>query len=314
MRVGIDMGGMSIKFGLVNEKNEIVAKKVIPTELDIPALELVEKMNVAVAELLKENNVEVSQCEGIGIGSPGTIDDEHGVILYSNNFHWEHVPIVAAMKKSFPVPIGIANDADAAALGEVCAGAASDVANAVLITLGTGVGGGVIINNKIFHGPLAGGCELGHTVIVCDGESCTCGRKGCFEAYASASALIRMAREEAEHTPDSKMNEMCGADLTKMNGKIPFDAAALGDAAAIRVVEKYEYYLASGITNVINIFRPQKVVLGGGVAAQRENLTGPLTELVKKQCFGGENGGIAEIVVSELGNDAGIVGAANLVG
>lgn len=314
MKIGIDIGGMSIKFGLVNQNNEIIAKKVIPTRLDVPAEELVRDMADAVLSLLKENKLTRKVCKGIGIGSPGTIDAENGVILYSNNFGWENVPIIEMMKKILGnIEISIANDADVAALGEVCAGIAIGANNAVLLTLGTGVGGGVILNKHIFHGALAGGCELGHVVIVQDGEPCTCGRKGCLEAYASASALIRMARKIAIEHPESVMHVMCGGDLDNMTGKIPFDAAALGDKPAHEVVAEYEKYLACGITNIINIFRPEKVILGGGVAAQKNNLTKPLQEMVNNMCFGREHGGIAEIVVSELGNDAGMIGAANLI-
>jgi len=183
----------------------------------------------------------------------------------------------------------------------------------VLLTLGTGVGGGVILDKKIFHGAMPGGCELGHLSIRYDGIRCTCGRKGCLEAYASASALLRIAREKSAEHPESIMNEMCGNDLEQMNGKIPFDAAKAGDEAGMEVVKEYEGYLACGIANVINTFRPEKVILGGGVAAQRENLTAPLKGLVKDMCFGGSHGYIADIVTSVLGNDAGIIGAANLV-
>lgn len=314
MRVGIDMGGMSIKFGLVNDKNEIIAKKVIPTRLDVPAKELIQDMSDTVLALLTENGITLYACQGVGIGSPGTVDNEKGAILCSNNFGWENVPIIPIMRETLKdTRISIANDADVAALGEVCAGAAAGVKNAVLLTLGTGVGGGVILNKEIFQGPLAGGCELGHMVIVQGGEACTCGRQGCLESYASATALLRMARKEAGANPDSKMNTMCKGDLANMNGKIPFDAAELGDISAQKVVEEYESYLACGITNVINIFRPEKVILGGGVAAQKENLTRPLQKMVDQMCFGREHGEIAEIVVSELGNDAGIIGAANLI-
>jgi glucokinase len=314
MRVGIDMGGMSIKFGLVNDNNEIIAKKVIPTRLDVPARDLVQDMADTVVALLKENNITLDACQGVGIGSPGTVDDEKGVILCSNNFGWENVPIIPIMSETLKDTVmHIANDADVAALGEVCAGAAADVKNAVLLTLGTGVGGGVILNKEIFQGVYAGGCELGHMVIVQGGEPCTCGRRGCLESYASATALLRMARKEAAAHPDSKMNVMCDGDLTNMNGRIPFDAAAQVDIPAQNVIEEYESYLACGITNVINIFRPEKVILGGGVAAQKENLTRPLQKMVDQMCFGREHGEIAEIVVSELGNDAGIIGAANLI-
>lgn len=313
MRIGIDMGGMSIKFGLVDEKNCIIEKWVIPTRTDVPATEMVEDMIQAVFDLLKKQNLSPGDCEGIGIGSPGTIDDEKGIILYSNNFGWENVAIVTQMKEKLPVKIRIANDADAAALGEVYAGAAKGAKSAVLLTLGTGVGGGVILNRKIFHGPLNGGTELGHMVIQAGGESCTCGRTGCLEAYASATALLRMARQAAENNPESIMNEMCENQLENMNGIIPFEAAGRGDKAALGVIEEYENYLAIGIANVINIFRPEMIILGGGVAAQKENLTRPLKEKVGGLCFGGDYGEIARIVTSELGNDAGIIGAAALV-
>lgn len=313
MKIGIDIGGMSVKFGLVDEENQITAKTVIPTELDIPYQDLVGKMADAVKQLLEEQHLTLEDCDGIGIGCPGTINDETGVVIYSNNIRWENIPLVEELGKHLPVHIAIANDADAAALGEVCAGAAKGAKAAVLLTLGTGVGSGVILDRKIFHGPLVGGCELGHISIDYKGVRCTCGRRGCLEAYASASALLRIAGEKAMEHPESVMHGMCDGNLSNMNGKIPFDAAAQGDAAGRETVEEYESYLACGIANVINIFRPEKVILGGGVAAQKENLTAPLQELVKDLCFGGELGEIAQIVTSELGNDAGIIGAANLV-
>lgn len=312
MKIGIDMGGMSIKFGLVNEKYQIVDKIVIPTRLDIPAEKMVDYMTGAVLELLEKNGLNIRDCAGIGIGSPGTVDDRRGTILYSNNFRWENVAIVSQMQKRLPVPIRIANDADAAALGEVCAGSCKGVKSAVMLTLGTGVGGGVILDGKIFHGPLNGGVELGHMVIKAGGEQCTCGRRGCLEAYASATALLRMAKQAAGENPSSIMNRMCGNRLENMDGVIPFEAAAKGDETAKKVIEEYEDNLATGIVNVINIFRPEVIILGGGVAAQKENLTIPLEEKVRDFCFGGSHGEIARIVTSDLGNDAGIIGAAAL--
>lgn len=314
MRIGIDMGGMSVKFGLVNEENRIIEKLVIPTRTDVPAKEMIQDMINAVKDLLDKAGVNISDCTGIGIASPGTVDDKNGSILYSNNFGWENVAIIKQMQEALALPMAIANDADAAALGEVKAGAAKGSKSAILLTLGTGVGGGVILDGKIFHGPLNGGVEIGHMVIQAGGEPCTCGRKGCLETYASATALLRMARNAAKEHTDSVMNEMCGGNLDNMNGIIPFEAAAKGDTVAQEVIDTYEEYLAVGIANVINIFRPEMVILGGGVSAQKENLTKPLTEKVKEYCFGGTHGEIADIVVSELGNDAGIIGAANLVG
>ncbi|MDE6627358.1 MAG: ROK family protein [Lachnospiraceae bacterium] len=314
MRIGIDMGGMSVKFGLVDRENQIVEKLVIPTRLEIPAEEMIDNMVKAVFELLSSRGLSPADCCGIGIGSPGTIDDENGVIIYSNNFDWENVNIVKQMADQISLPIYIANDADAAALGEVCAGAAKGTKSAVLLTLGTGVGGGVILNGRIFHGPLSGGLELGHMVIKAGGEPCTCGREGCLESYASATALLRMAKRAAQENPSSLMNEMCNDRLENMNGIIPFEAADKGDRAAGEVIEEYMDYLAEGIANVINIFRPELVILGGGIAAQKERLTAPLQARVDVLCFGKEHGQTARIVTSALGNDAGIIGAAGLVG
>lgn len=313
MRIGIDMGGMSVKFGLVDRENRIVEKVVIPTRLKVPAEEMIGDMVKAVSELLAKRGLSPKDCQGIGIGSPGTIDDENGVILYSNNFGWENVNIVEQMAERISLPIYIANDADAAALGEVCAGAAKDAKSAVLLTLGTGVGGGVILNGKIFHGPLNGGLELGHMVIKTGGEPCTCGRRGCLESYASATALLRMATKAAKENPSSLMNRMCNERLENMTGSIPFEAADKKDRAAGEVIEEYMDYLAEGIANVINIFRPELVILGGGIAAQKERLTAPLQARVDVLCFGKEHGQTARIVTSGLGNDAGIIGAAGLV-
>lgn len=313
MRIGIDIGGMTIKIGLVNEAYEIVDKKVIPTQSDSKSAEQVaEAMAVAVKTLLQENGLTEAECEGLGIACPGTSDPIEGVVVYSNNIVWENVPLVAYMGQYLNIPMALANDADAAALGEVLAGAAAGKDNALLLTLGTGVGGGVIINKKIFAGPLRGGCELGHTVIHMGGRPCTCGRKGCLETYASATALMQGAREKAAEYPNSLLARLCEAQNGKMEGRIIFEAHRQGDEAAIQVVDEYENALCEGIANFINIFRPEVVILGGGVSAQKEYLTDALQEKVNTMCFGGSLGEVPAITTSVLGNDAGIIGAAYL--
>lgn len=313
MRVGIDIGGMTIKIGLVNDTYEIVDKKVIPTESDVKtAGQVAQAMAEAVKALLQENGLCETDCEGLGIACPGTSDPQEGVVVYSNNIVWENVPLIGIMQKELNIPMALANDADAAALGEVLAGAASGKENALLLTLGTGVGGGVIINKKIFAGPLRGGCELGHTVIHMGGRPCTCGRKGCLETYASATALMQGAREKAAEYPQSLLNRLCEAQGGKMDGRIIFEAHRQGDQAAIQVVDEYENALCEGIANFINIFRPEVVILGGGVSAQKEYLTDALQDKVNKICFGGSLGEVPQITTSVLGNDAGIIGAAYL--
>lgn len=313
MRIGVDIGGMSIKFGLVDEEYRIVARKVIETHRNTrSAEEIIAHMAAAVKELLAENGLKPEDCEGLGIACPGTTDSVNGVVVYSNNIEWENIPILEMLKKDLDIPMALANDADAAALGEVLDGAAKGKNNAVLLTLGTGVGGGVVLNRKIFSGPLRGGCELGHTVIMRGGKQCTCGRKGCLETYASATALMEEAREAAAANPDSLMNELSGNNPENLSGKVIFDAQKQGDAAASAVVENYEENLSIGIANFINVFRPEVFILGGGVSAQKEYLTDALQSKVDTMCFGGKLGEVPKIVTSNLGNDAGIIGAAYL--
>ncbi|MEG1942399.1 MAG: ROK family protein, partial [Angelakisella sp.] len=235
-----------------------------------------------------------------------------GVVAYSNNFGWENIPLAEELGKYLNLPIAMTNDANAAALGEVVAGAAAGCKNAILLTLGTGVGGGVILDGKVFEGGFAGGAELGHVTLIAGGELCTCGRRGCLEVYASATALIRHGAEAARSCPQSLMNTLCGGDLSRMNGKIPFDAAQAGDATAKQVIEDYIRYLGEGIVNMINIFRPEKIILSGGVCAQGSALTEPLNAYTHRFCFGGDKVFIAPVITATLGNDAGIIGAANL--
>lgn len=311
MRIGIDIGGMSIKIGLVDDNKNIIAKEVIPTQADcLSAEQIIDNMADAVLKLLEANSLKTEHCESLGIACPGTVDSRSGVVLYSNNIAWENIPMLEFLRKKLPMPMFLANDADAAALGEVLAGAAMDKSNAVLVTLGTGVGGGVVLDGKIFSGFLRGGSELGHTVIKHSGKLCTCGRRGCFECYASATALMELANEKALAYPDSLMNQMAAGN--RIDGRIIFDAEKAGDIAAKEVVEQYEEDLSVGLVNIINIFRPEVVILGGGVSAQGKYLTDVLQEKAEKMCFGGTIGEVAKIVTSELKNDAGIIGAAYL--
>lgn len=313
MRIGIDIGGMSIKLGIVDDKYEIIAKKVITTNSQNQTqTEIAEAIAQAVCKLAEEKKMKLSEFNCVGIACPGTVDSREGMVLYSNNLKWESLPLLEIMKQYIPVSMALANDADAAALGEVLAGAAKEKKNAVLLTLGTGVGGGVILDGRIFSGILRGGCELGHMVIRQGGKLCTCGRRGCLEQYASATALMTAAREVAKQNKESLMAQMCGYNLEQLNGKHIFDAAQMGDAAAITVIDKYEENLSEGIANLINIFRPEIVILGGGVSAQGKKLTDALQDKVNSICFGGRYGEIPPIVTSVLGNDAGIIGAAYL--
>lgn len=311
-RAGIDLGGTNIKAGIVDENQKILAEDSVPTRVERPYQEIIKDMADLVKNLLNKIHATDAELSGVGVGSPGTVDAANGVVLYSNNFDWDNVPLAAELGKYFTCPIKVSNDANCAALGEVKAGAAREIKNAILITLGTGVGGGVIIDGQVFEGAHAGGAELGHTSLIFGGELCTCGRRGCVEAYVSATGLIREAKRAAEKDPQSVMNELCKRDLSNMNGKIPFDAAEQKDPAGMKVVNDYITYLGESIANYVNIFRPDVILLSGGICNQKEKLTEPLTEYIKTKCFGGEKAFIPEVRCAILGNSAGIIGAANL--
>ncbi|MGN1159682.1 MAG: ROK family protein [Lachnospiraceae bacterium] len=312
-RVGIDLGGTNIKAGIVNEDQQIVRESSIPTLVERGALPIMEDMAELVERLLAEEGLTKEHVAGIGIGSPGMIDAASGTVVYSNNFDWENVPLGAYLEEKLGLPVRVSNDANCAALGEVKAGAAKDCRNCVMITLGTGVGGGVVMEGRIFEGGHAGGAELGHTTLIAGGEPCTCGRNGCFEAYASATALIRDTKRAAQANEKSMIWRLCDGDLEKIDGKTVFDAMQTGDETARRVVKQYLTYLGEGIVNMVNIFRPDKVLLSGGVCNQGKNLTVPLQEYVQKNSFAKEKGYVPEIAIATLGNLAGILGAAALV-
>lgn len=313
MRIGIDIGGTTIKLGIVEEGNRITARKVIDTDSDrLSAEQVLINTAEAAKALLTENGYREQDCEFVGIACPGTCDSKAGNVPYSNNLNWKDVPLTKIMTEHLQIPCALANDADGAALGEVIAGAAKGKNNAVMLTLGTGVGGGVILNGRIFTGALLGGCELGHMLLKKGGRRCTCGRRGCLEAYASASGMIRTAKKNMEKYPHSVLWKMCGGKTDGLNAKMIYDACKQGDRAAAKTVENFNECLSEGIANVVNVFRPEVVIIGGGVSAQGEYLLDALKKRVGKLCFGGENGQLPEIVCAKLGNDAGIIGAANL--
>lgn len=312
-RIGIDLGGTNIKAGIVNENDQILLEKSIPTKAHRPADEVIHDMAELAEALIREAGGRRSQFLGTGIGSPGTVDAKTGVVVYSNNFGWEKVPLGERMSDALRMLVRVSNDANCAALGEVKAGAARKYANCVLITLGTGVGSGIVIGGHIFEGAHAGGAELGHTSLVADGEACTCGRRGCLEAYVSATALIRDTHRAAVANPDSLLWRFCGGDLENINGRTAFDAAAKGDPCAQTVVERYIRFLGEGIVNAVNLFRPDIVLLGGGICKQGEVLTKPLNAYVRQHCFAGDKGFLPEIGIAELENSAGMIGAAALI-
>ena len=306
-RIGIDLGGTNIAVGVVDDRHRIVAEASLPTGAHRPAEQVVADMCRAVELALDKAGLTPADCASIGVGAPGTCDPERGVVICSYNLNWFDVPLCAMLTAHFGLPARLSNDANCAALAETVAGAAVGCRNMMLITLGTGVGGGIIVDGRIVSGLGGAGGEPGHSLLVLDGEPCTCGRRGCWEVYASATALIRQGREAAAAHPTSLLNR-----YPELTGRDVFDAADAGDEAAQAVLERYYVYVAAGITDLVNILSPEMVLIGGGISRQGERLLCPIRRYVAANCFGGENRPQPIIQAAQLGNEAGIIGAAAL--
>lgn len=310
-RIGVDLGGTNIAVGIMDYNFKLIKKGSTPTPAK-DAEAIVDTIVCFSLALAEEAGIPFSEIDALGVATPGIVNRTTGEIVYANNIQFHHFPLTDKLSEKLPLSeIYLENDANAAALGEAKAGAARGAVNSVMITLGTGVGGGIIIGGDVYMGSNCAAGELGHIVIEKDGHPCSCGRRGCWESYSSATALIRMTREKMELCPDSLMHEAARKE-GKVNGRTAFDAARKGDAAAREVVDTYISYLACGITSVINIFQPEVVVIGGGVSNERENLLCPLIPKVLSEVYGGSYLKTADIRIAELGNDAGIIGAACL--
>ena len=300
--IGIDFGGTFIKGGLVDETGEILALESVPTLAEEGVFAVIERIKKLIDKLSEGYNV-----QGIGLGIPGLIDCEKGEVVVSGNIGWERVKIVGELKKQYSCPIKITNDANAAALGESRFGSGKRYSSSVFITIGTGIGSGIIIDNKIFSGNNGAGAEIGHMIIRKNGEKCTCGNRGCFESYASANALIRETKKAIEKTSDTLMKSV---PLSEVDGKTAFIFADK-DAAAKKVLDEYLTNLSIGITNVANIFRPEAIILGGGISKEGDRLINPIKEYLKAHVYAKALGPKVEIVCSTLKN-AGVCGAAAL--
>lgn len=306
---GIDLGGTNIKCGIVDETGKIIIQESVPTHSEKGFSYVTETMANLVIKLVRANKIDVN---AVGVGSPGMIDGERGVVVYSNNLAWQKAPLAAELKNRLQIPVRITNDANAAAYGEYTCGAGKKYKSIVLLTLGTGVGSGIVIDGKLFEGNRGAGAELGHETIRFGGEKCSCGRRGCLEAYASATALIRQTKRAMEKDRQSKLWELCGSDINNVNGKTAFDGLRSGDTTAKKVVNAFIRYLAEGITNIVNAFRPEAILLGGGISREGKILIEPLKRKVQNLAFGKFIYSPVEMLVATMGNLAGIVGAALL--
>ena len=302
MYIGIDVGGMSIKAGLVTEEGKLVAKHSVPTPLDTNE-SFCNAMYEAVKGAMEKGGVSEG-IKAVGIGAPGVVDRENVCLLYSNNIPYKNAPVGEFLKKRLGVPVFVENDANCAALGEYYM--AENAKNFVFITLGTGVGGGIVINGKLFIGTNGAGAELGHVVTHAGGRKCTCGRYGCWEAYASTSGLMKLTEEN---------RDKLGLDRNeKITGKTAFDLMRKGNEEANRVCDEWIEEVALGITNVVNIFQPDEVVVGGAIAKEGDTILKPVISYVAKNDFTASQKDLkkSKIIAPRAGDDAGIIGAALL--
>ncbi len=309
--IGVDLGGTNIVVGVVDENYRIIATAKCKTNSPRSADAILEDIARLSREAMKKAGLPMEKAVFIGIGSPGTCNIDTGMVEYANNLGFVNVPVCKIMHEKLGLPVYIENDANAAALGEAKAGAAKGANSCVCITLGTGVGGGIIIDGKIYGGFNFSGAEVGHIVIEQNGEPCTCGRNGCWEAYASATALVRQTKKAMQENPDSQMWKIAGS-LDSVNGLTAFNAMRVGDAAGTAVVDQYIAYVACGVTNMVNIFQPEILCIGGGVSREGETLLAPLRKHVEAERYSRYSDKQTKICVATLGNDAGIIGAACL--
>ncbi len=311
--IGIDLGGTNIKAGLCNYVGDLIIKKSVKVGKSATATEIVEAMASLCRSLLVDTEIPMESIDYVGLAAPGTADADKGMIVYANNLPFMKYPIADEFIKRFPVSkLYIENDANAAALGEAMCGGAKGLSDVVVVTLGTGVGGGVIIKKHVLSGFNFAAGELGHMVIDVGGRPCSCGRKGCWEAYSSATALINFTKEAMRKDIESAMWEICGGDIDKVDGQTAFRAAEKNDKSAKIVVHDYILNLACGIVNIINIFQPEAICVGGGISNEGDNLFKPLLEYINLEQYSRYCEKKTDIRLALLGNDAGIIGAAML--
>ncbi len=310
--LGIDLGGTNIAAGIVDEAMNLVYKTSIPTESKAGPEAVIARMADVAKQAIEGGGISIDDVKSIGIGSPGAIDTEKGVVIYANNLGFSNLPMADMLGKYFPgKPIYVENDANVAAWAEANCGAAAGTKDSVTVTLGTGVGGGIVINGKLYCGFNHAGGELGHIVINEGGRPCTCGRKGCWEAYASVSGLIKTTQEHMEKNPDTLMWKIAGS-LDKVNGLTSFDAMRKGDEEAKKVVDEYLHSVATGTVDILNVLQPEVLCIGGGISKEGDNLLIPIREMAEKEMYARLNKTKTEIRIAKLGNDAGIIGAALL--
>lgn len=308
--VGIDIGGMTIKGGIVDEKGNILYKKSIVTSPGKEDRLIVDDIAGLVNDLV-QNGASGEEIQGVGIGCPGSIYDEKGIVRYSCNINFRNTPMAKMIEEKTGIKkVRLSNDANCAALGETLFGAGNGAKNSVMVTLGTGVGTGIVANGQLITGNRSAGGEGGHITINLGGATCGCGKKGCYEAYASATALMNQIQVACEKHPESELAK--AVEENGINGKVVFDCAQNGDKVAMAVVKRYIKYVGIGLVNFANIFFPEVIIIGGGISNQGDNIIKPLQRYVTRNVYGAVYSPKIKVVAATLKNDAGIIGAAAL--
>ena len=311
-RIGVDLGGTNIAVGVIDKNNRIIGRGKMKTNSPRPAEEILRDIVAAIDLALADAGLTRADIASVGIGTPGTVNREAGVIEYANNLGFNKVPAVEILKSMFDTQYKLENDANCAALGEALAGAGVGKKSFVAVTLGTGVGGGIILDGEVLSGCNGAGGELGHMVIEMDGEACNCGRVGCWERYASATALVCQTKEKMKQCPDSYMWKLTDGVLENAGGRTAFDAMRAGDKAGTEVVDAYISYIAVGTVNIVNMLQPEMICFGGGISNEGETLLRPIRAFVESNRYSRYCSVQTEICRATLGNDAGIIGAALL--
>ena len=309
--IGVDLGGTGIKAGVVDESGTILAKGSAPTGRERPYQAVIADIAALCTRVAAQAGTPMEEVAAMGVGVPGICNPETGVIPFCTNLGWHDVPFVEEMHKHLNLPVHVDNDATVAGYAESIAGVSAGTRASVFLTLGTGVGGGIVLGGRPYSGVHGIGSEIGHMILQMDGEPCTCGNEGCFERYASATAIIREARRAVKKDPQSMMMKNCGGNLERINAKIVIDCAKAGDKTARAVFDAYVRALAHGIISIINVLDPEIIVLGGGVSMAGDFLLNAVREAVKPLIFF-KTMPYARIELARLGADAGIIGAALL--
>ncbi len=309
--IGIDLGGTNIRAGIVTGDGEILHQTSMKTQASRSSDEVIADIIGLVKKVLVEHGTDIKEIKSIGLGSPGAIDHDNGVVIFAGNLNWEKIPLKKKMEEAFGIPAFVSNDANIAAFAEYLFGAGQNRKSLYLVTLGTGVGGGYVLDGKIQAGYHGVGAEIGHMILVPNGKLCTCGNRGCLERYASASAIIDMGKEAMEKEPNGEIAKKAGNDPENLSGKLIIDLAKEGDETALRVFGDYARYLAYTTINIINVVDPEVIIFGGGVSKAGDFLLDAIKKEVKPRIFF-KQAPYSEIVLSQMGDEAGIIGAAFL--